>query len=52
MQEERAPLDSWSPEAIDAVTVSAEGMLSDILGSAAYRANLVKVMARRAVAAA
>ena len=34
------------------VTVSADGMLADIHGSAAYRANLVKVMAKRAVAAA
>lgn len=48
---EKALLASWSPEAVDAVTVSPEGMLSDIHGSAAYRANLVKVMAKRAVAA-
>ena len=33
-------------------TIDASGMLSDIHGSAAYRANLVKVMAKRAVAAA
>jgi len=33
------------------VTVDASGLLSDIHGSAAYRANLVKVMAKRAVQA-
>lgn len=48
---ERALAASFSPEALDAVTVSADGMLADIHGSAAYRANLVKVMAKRAVAA-
>lgn len=49
---ERALAASWSPEAVAGVTVSPEGMLSDIHGSAAYRANLVTVMAKRAVAAA
>jgi carbon-monoxide dehydrogenase medium subunit len=34
------------------VTIGGDGMLSDIHGSAAYRANLVKVMAKRAVTAA
>jgi carbon-monoxide dehydrogenase medium subunit len=43
---------SWTPAAVDPVTIDAGGMLSDIHGSAAYRANLVKVMAKRAVAAA
>ena len=43
---------NWSPGAIDGLTVSADGMLADIHGSAAYRANLVKVMAQRAVTAA
>ena len=37
---------------LDNVTISADGMLSDIHGSSAYRANLVKVMAQRAVDAA
>ena len=49
---EQALAASWSPAAVDAVTIDAGGMLSDIHGSAAYRANLVKVMAKRAVAAA
>jgi carbon-monoxide dehydrogenase medium subunit len=42
---------SWDPAAIAAVAIDPEGMLSDIHGSAEYRANLVKVMARRAAAA-
>ncbi|MEA2862876.1 MAG: aerobic carbon-monoxide dehydrogenase medium subunit [Bradyrhizobium sp.] len=40
----------WSPAALDNVTISADGMLADIHGSSTYRANLVKVMAQRAVA--
>jgi carbon-monoxide dehydrogenase medium subunit len=40
----------WSPGALDNVTISADGMLADIHGSSTYRANLVKVMAQRAVA--
>ncbi len=42
----------WSPEALAGVATPADGLLSDIHGSAAYRAHLVGVMARRAVAAA
>lgn len=41
---------NWSPEAVDAVEVSEDGLMSDIHGDAAYRANLIKVMAKRAVA--
>jgi carbon-monoxide dehydrogenase medium subunit len=43
---------NFSAAALDNVTISADGMLSDIHGSSAYRANLVKVMAQRAVDAA
>ncbi|MBT9291803.1 FAD binding domain-containing protein [Prosthecodimorpha staleyi] len=43
---------NWSAAAIANVAVSPEGLLSDIHGSAEYRANLINVMARRAVAAA
>lgn len=43
--------ENFAPEAVEGVTVSSHGMLADIHGSAAYRANLVKVMAKRAVAA-
>lgn len=42
----------WSASAIEAVNVDEGNMLSDIHGDSAYRANLVKVMAGRAVAAA
>lgn len=49
---EKALTASWTPDAVQAVTISPDGMLSDIHGSAAYRANLVKVMAKRAVATA
>jgi carbon-monoxide dehydrogenase medium subunit len=41
---------NWSASALDSVTISADGLLADIHGSAAYRANLIKVMAQRAVA--
>jgi carbon-monoxide dehydrogenase medium subunit len=49
---EAALKSNWSAGALDNVKVSADGLLSDIHGSAAYRANLVKVMAQRAVAEA
>jgi carbon-monoxide dehydrogenase medium subunit len=43
---------NWSAGALDSVKISASGLLSDIHGSADYRANLIKVMAQRAVTAA
>ena len=43
---------NWSPEALKGVTVSSEGLMSDLHASAEYRAHLVMVMAQRAVAAA
>ncbi len=43
---------NWSPDALAGVSVDASNLLSDIHGDADYRANLVKVMAKRAVAAA
>ena len=49
---EKALGGSLSADALDSCTVDEGDMLSDIHGSAAYRANLVKVMAKRAVAAA
>ena len=42
----------FSAGALDGLSVDEGGMLSDIHGDAAYRANLVKVMAKRAVEAA
>ena len=49
---EKALSDNWSPDALDGVTLPVERMNSDIHGSAEYRAHLVIVMAKRAVAAA
>jgi carbon-monoxide dehydrogenase medium subunit len=49
---EAALKSNWSAGALDNVKISADGLLSDIHGSADYRANLIKVMAQRAVAAA
>jgi aerobic carbon-monoxide dehydrogenase medium subunit len=43
---------NWSAGALGNVTISATGLMSDIHGSSDYRANLIKVMAQRAVAAA
>ena len=40
---------NWSPGALDSVKISADGLLMDIHGSSTYRANLIKVMAQRAV---
>lgn len=49
---EAALAKNWSPEAVAGIKISPEGLNSDIHGSAAYRAHLISVMARRAVAAA
>ena len=49
---ESALSSNWSADALDGCDQDEGSMLSDIHGSAAYRANLVKVMAKRAVAAA
>jgi carbon-monoxide dehydrogenase medium subunit len=43
---------NWSPAAAGAVAVSPDGLFSDIHAAADYRANLVAVLAKRAVAAA
>ena len=43
---------NWSASALDGVKISADGLMSDIHGSSDYRANLIKVMAQRAVTAA
>jgi aerobic carbon-monoxide dehydrogenase medium subunit len=43
---------NWSAGALDSVKISADGLMSDIHGTSDYRANLIKVMAQRAVQAA
>ncbi|PVB62717.1 xanthine dehydrogenase family protein subunit M [Labrenzia sp. 011] len=43
---------NWSPEAVAEMSLDSSNMLHDVHGSARYRANLVTVMAKRAVAAA
>lgn len=47
---EAALASGLSPAALDGIQLDAEGMLSDLHGTADYRAHLVTVMAKRAVA--
>ncbi|MGB5092985.1 MAG: xanthine dehydrogenase family protein subunit M [Parvibaculum sp.] len=42
---------NWSPESVAAIRISPEGINSDLHGTAAYRAHLITVMAKRAVTA-
>jgi carbon-monoxide dehydrogenase medium subunit len=43
---------NFSPDALKGISIEADGLMSDIHATAEYRANLVVVMAKRAVAAA
>jgi carbon-monoxide dehydrogenase medium subunit len=49
---EQALAANWSPDAVANATVDSSTLMSDLHATAEYRANLVKVMAKRAVAAA
>jgi len=49
---EAALSSNFTPDALDGLTLAGDGMIDDMHGSGAYRAHLVAVMTRRAVAAA
>jgi len=49
---EAALTGDWSAAAIEGVSIDATGLMSDLHAAADYRANLIKVMSKRAVAAA
>ncbi len=49
---EEALAGNWSPDAVAGIAVDPSGMMGDIHGSPEYRAHLVTVLAKRAVAAA
>jgi carbon-monoxide dehydrogenase medium subunit len=49
---EEALSSNFAPEAVEGLSVSGDGMISDLHGSGTYRAHLVGVMTKRAVAAA
>ena len=49
---EQALASNLAPEALNDLSVSADGLNSDMHGSAEYRAHLIKVVAKRAVAKA
>jgi carbon-monoxide dehydrogenase medium subunit len=51
-QAEAALSASFAPDAVAGLSVEADGMIGDLHGTPEYRANLVKVLTRRAVAAA
>jgi carbon-monoxide dehydrogenase medium subunit len=48
---EQALAGKFAAEALDGVTIPEDDLVSDLHAGAAYRAHLVRVMAKRAVAA-
>ena len=48
---EQALAANFSPSAVDGVAISADGMIADLHGTPQYRAQLIKVMTKRAVQA-
>ncbi len=49
---EAALAKDWSAKALEGIKVPAKGIIADLHGTAEYRAHLIGVMARRAIAAA
>ncbi len=49
---EAALSSNFSADAVDGLTASADGLIGDLHGTPEYRANLIKVLTKRAVAAA
>jgi carbon-monoxide dehydrogenase medium subunit len=49
---EEALSGNFSADAVEGLSVSGDGMINDLHGSGDYRAHLVKVLTKRAVAAA
>ena len=49
---EKALSSNFSAAAVEGLTVSSDGLIGDLHGTPAYRANLIKVLTKRAVAAA
>jgi carbon-monoxide dehydrogenase medium subunit len=49
---EQALARNWSPASVASIKVSPSGIISDLHGTAEYRAHLITVMAKRAVEAA
>ncbi|MEQ9520518.1 MAG: xanthine dehydrogenase family protein subunit M [Parvibaculum sp.] len=48
---EEALKKNWNPDAVASIKVPADNILSDLHGAADYRAHLITVMAKRAIAA-
>ena len=49
---EKALSSNFAASAVEGLTVSPDGLIGDLHGTPAYRANLIKVLTKRAVAAA